>query len=129
MNIAKKYKPSTLTIVLSVAALFIMVFFFFVNPAHCVWAPKCVFKLITGLQCPGCGASRAIYALLHGRLWEAISYNYFLLLALPYLIAVMLVGWVPAWQKWQRVIQGEKLAWIYIVLCVIWWILRNILDI
>lgn len=54
-----------------------------VNPVGHTFAPKCAFKLITGYDCPGCGAQRAIHALLHGRLSKALSYNYFMAYSVP----------------------------------------------
>ena len=35
------------------------------------WLPGCTFHQLTGLNCPGCGMTRAAYATLHGRLGEA----------------------------------------------------------
>ena len=35
----------------------------------------CAFYAATGLYCPGCGSGRAVSALLHGRIAEALSYN------------------------------------------------------
>jgi hypothetical protein len=34
--------------------------------------PKCPFKMITGFSCPGCGIQRALYAIMHGNIKEAI---------------------------------------------------------
>ena len=45
--------------------------------------PKCPFKLITGLSCPGCGIQRAIHAMLHGKFTEAITYNYYFTASIP----------------------------------------------
>ena len=30
--------------------------------------PPCAFHMLTGLYCPGCGGTRAVRALMHGRL-------------------------------------------------------------
>src|SRR3954469_4662288 len=40
--------------------------------------PACPFHAATGLWCPGCGMTRATYALLHGDLGAALSANVFL---------------------------------------------------
>ena len=35
----------------------------------------CLFHLVTGLYCPGCGGTRAVKYLLNGRLLESLFYN------------------------------------------------------
>jgi hypothetical protein len=47
--------------------------------------PPCWFHLLTGLHCPGCGATRCLAALVHGDVPQAAAYNVLFLLALPYL--------------------------------------------
>ena len=37
--------------------------------------PRCGFHELTGLYCPGCGNTRASYALLHGDVGSAIGQN------------------------------------------------------
>ena len=56
-----------------------MIFFF--NPATHAFYPVCRFHQLTGLNCPSCGATRAIYALLHGRLIIALHDNALFVLA------------------------------------------------
>ena len=46
----------------------------------------CIFRRLTGLLCPGCGNTRAVDHLVHGRLWLALRSNP----DLPFLIAVPL---------------------------------------
>jgi hypothetical protein len=48
-------------------------------------APPCIFHTVTGWHCPGCGATRAVYALLHGNPAEAARKNALFLLALPFI--------------------------------------------
>lgn len=43
----------------------------------------CTFYLITGFYCPGCGAGRASYSILHGRFLDAFCYNPLMTLLLP----------------------------------------------
>ena len=45
--------------------------------------PACPVKLMTGLDCPGCGSLRAVHALAAGDLSRAASHNLMLLLAVP----------------------------------------------
>ena len=45
--------------------------------------PACAFHAMTGLHCPGCGATRATHELLHGRLLSAMHYNAFWVAVLP----------------------------------------------
>ena len=41
--------------------------------------PKCLFHEWTGLYCPGCGGTRALYALLHGDLKTSLHNNLLLI--------------------------------------------------
>ena len=43
------------------------------------WLPKCMFYRWTGLYCPGCGATRAFSALLHGDLKTSLHDNLLLI--------------------------------------------------
>lgn len=86
---------------------------------------------LTGLQCPGCGISRATHAMLHGNLAEALAYNYFFVVSIPYFSAVCAFTYIPALHRRQRVrqfITGRVPALIYVVLFVLWFVIRNIYD-
>jgi hypothetical protein len=51
--------------------------------------PICPFRLLTGLNCPGCGALRMIHDVLRGDLAAAINDNVVLLVGVP-----LLAGWI-----------------------------------
>src|SRR4029079_1546856 len=55
----------------------------------------CPFKAWTGLDCPGCGATRAAHQLLNGHLRAALELNAVFVLALP-LVIWWLVRWLLA---------------------------------
>ena len=57
---------------------------------HAKWLPRCMFHQMTGLYCPGCGATRALSALLHGNV-KASLHNNLLLFPLLTLIVVLIV--------------------------------------
>ena len=54
----------------------------------------CLHKRFTGLDCLGCGMTRAIVALLHGQFTEAIAYNKGVVLAGPALGFFWLKGFL-----------------------------------
>jgi hypothetical protein len=54
-------------------------------PEQNPFAPPCVFHVLTGLHCPGCGATRATHALLHLRVGEAAQKNLLFVATLPFL--------------------------------------------
>ena len=58
--------------------------------AHAKWLPKCMFHQLTGLYCPGCGATRALSAILHGDI-KASLHNNALLFPLLAAIAFMII--------------------------------------
>ncbi len=116
-----------IAIILVIAALIILFYFYF-DPATAVLIPKCPFKLLTGLDCPACGSQRAFHALLHGEIAKALSFNPFLVVSLPYLVAVALTTFCRGARvkRWRPRVQHTVVIWIYIVLFFGWWILRNL---
>lgn len=55
------------------------VYFHFVNPYESQIFPPCVWHRITGLQCPTCGGTRALYSLLAGDFLRSFAMNPLLL--------------------------------------------------
>ena len=64
---------AAITLVLFFLAGLVVLYHF--NPLQASFYPPCPFHLLTGLHCPGCGSTRALHALLHGRIREAFGYN------------------------------------------------------
>lgn len=98
------------------------------DPSDSGWMPKCVFKLATGLECPSCGATRAVHSLLHGHFSEALRFNYFLIVSLGYAFLAGIVWLIPKLHqtRLRRVIYGRTVGILYVVLFFSWWILRNV---
>jgi hypothetical protein len=102
------------------------------NPMQHHWPLQCPFKLITGLQCPGCGNQRALYALLHGHFAEAVHYNFFLIYAGPYALVLVVENLMKdgEWKnKLKSVVENRWVVRFFIVAFFIWLILRNLLKI
>jgi hypothetical protein len=71
-------------------------FLLFFPPGLSAYGPICGFYRLTGLYCPGCGSSRALYQLLHGNLAAAVQCNPFFVILSP-------------WLLWQYVAWGLRL--------------------
>jgi hypothetical protein len=65
-------------------------------PDQSAFYPACLFHRLTGLQCPGCGATRAAHLLLHGKWTAALQHNALFVAGLP-LIAVFLGRRIRHW--------------------------------
>ena len=102
------------------------------NPSCTQWSPKCLMYQITGYKCPGCGIQRFFFNFLHGNFQTAISYNYFAALVLPYLILLLGVDLLPKSQYSTKLIDAlsnKNVAYLYMIMYVIWWIIRNIINV
>ena len=102
------------------------------NPIDYWWMPHCMLKHLTGLSCPGCGMQRFLHAAMHGRVAEAVSYNYLLLLLIPYAVLLgaertVLTG--RARQRLKAVVEGRAAITLCCVTAVAWFVVRNILNI
>jgi hypothetical protein len=57
------------------------------QPGEALLFPSCWFHALTGLYCPGCGATRALHALLHGEVGRAMDHNFLVVVIGPAIIA------------------------------------------
>ncbi len=98
-----------------------------IDPGRTAWMPQCVFRSLTGWECPACGGQRALHASLHGEWAAALRYNPFLLVALPYLAAVVFATFGTG-RRALRLRAWVRHPWVagtYAVLFFAWWIVRN----
>lgn len=109
-----------IALVAGVAALAGLVYLF--DPSTHAFYPVCRFHEWTGWNCPGCGATRALHALLHGRVVEAMHDNILLTLGLPLVLGRLL------WFRGRRaaLVWPAHLLWFGLVVAVLFAILRNL---
>jgi hypothetical protein len=114
-------------IVLAMAAAGIAAMVFFFNPSSHSFYPVCQFHRITGLNCPGCGMTRALYALLHGNFSTALRDNALFLLVLA---AAAARGLWLGMKKIRGSAGGEffpaKFLWPLLVIALVFTVLRNL---
>jgi hypothetical protein len=71
-------------IVTSVTAILSALYFFPPSVFH--FYPACPFFSLLHIACPGCGGTRAMSALVHGKLLQAVQFNALLILVLPIML-------------------------------------------
>ena len=93
-----------------------------------VWVPKCAFHTLTGFSCPACGSQRVLHALLHGRWQEALAFNWFLIVSIPYLLLMLYTRSVrsKAASRLRLIVQHPHVVQSYAIAVVGWWIVRNL---
>lgn len=90
-----------------------------------VLMPKCPTKLLTGVDCPGCGGLRMTHDLLHGDLAGAAHSNLFLLLLLPVLAVVLGMFARARWQG--RPLRFDvRAGYAILVVAIVFTVVRNL---
>lgn len=110
-----------------VAALAVLYYRY--NPGMYGFFPECPFHKYIGLDCPGCGAQRAVHSLLHGDMLGALNYNALLVISLPVLLVHFLLKvWSYFskrnfnWNIWYKPATPK----VIIAVVLLFWVLRNI---
>lgn len=79
----------------------------------------CMFHAMTGLYCPGCGGTRAVKALLRGKVWLSVCYHplvlYMAVVGVIFLISY-LIYWKTGKEKFHLHLEN---SWIYVGLILI----------
>lgn len=111
-----------------VALAILAAVYYFFDPSEAVWMPRCLWKSVTGTDCPGCGSQRMAHALLHGNLAGAWRANAFALCSLPVVAAMI---WLEvrrtAHPRLYCMLHRPIFICLLLILILAWWLLRNIL--
>lgn len=92
--------------------------------------PPCAFHKITGLYCPGCGGTRAVFALCRGEIVRSIKFHPLVL------YSVVCGGWFMISQSIQRISHNKiKIGmhfrdiylWIALAIVIVNFIFKNML--
>ena len=122
-------RDSRVLVSVGIAALLavLAVVYFFIDPMEAGWMPKCIWKAVTGTDCPGCGSQRMAHALMHGDFRTAWSANAYALCMLP-LIGGMI--WLELFrERHPRLYRRVHSPGVILALAgslLMWWVLRNV---
>jgi hypothetical protein len=113
----------------SIAVIVLSLLYFSFPVANGSPHPKCIFHLLTGFSCPGCGSQRAASALLHGNLLQAIHHNLLLVVSLPFIgYSAFVFSWNTFGNRKIRQSLFYSPVFVKAVLATVllFWVLRNI---
>jgi len=115
---------------LGLAAVVSAVLLYHYGPGMCAWWPGCTFYRVTGWYCPGCGMTRAMHALLHGRVAAAFGHNPLLMAVLPVVAAgagLDVLGWIRGPERpTPRLRPSPRVVIGFVVVVMAYWVLRNL---
>jgi hypothetical protein len=97
------------------------------EPGKAGFFPACPFHTLTGLNCPGCGTTRALRQLLHGNVLAAFKLNPLTMSTLPVLVGVLVLFTRSAitGQPVAAVSLPPKLIWVWMFVVFGFWVFRN----
>lgn len=97
------------------------------EPRGQAFFPQCHFHRLTGLQCPGCGSTRAVHHLFNGRMVDALRNNALLVCFLP-VAAVVVVGGFRRWWRGGEFLPfiGGRFVWWTVGMLLAFCVVRNI---
>jgi hypothetical protein len=92
------------------------------------WLPRCPFNWLTGLDCPACGSTRMVHALLHGDIVAAWHFNAAMLVAGLPVLAWLWYRWFAAdRQKRSAPPLDKRVGLTVLTVAAAWTLLRNLI--
>ncbi len=86
----------------------------------------CIFKAMTGLNCPGCGLTRAMHALVHFDLYRAFRMNAFFIVSVPLVTLLMWRLYRPLPAALEFIIKPLANPWPWVIAVPMFAVLRNL---
>jgi len=77
-----------------VIIIFLSIIFFYIPKDYLGDTyPICLFKILFGIDCIGCGTTRAVWSVLHFKFNDAIEYNKLIVITFP-LLCFCVIQWI-----------------------------------
>lgn len=122
----KVLKYSLVSLAAVVAAALSAAYYLF-DPMQSTLAPKCLFKMATGWDCPGCGSQRMLHALLHGDIAAAWEANPMPIIVFPALaILAFSSAFRSRWPRFYALVNSAPVVIALAAAIIIWWVVRNL---
>ena len=120
-----KKKRIIAVICLIISLLLISFLYYKIYSIYHIGIP-CIFHRVTGLYCPGCGITRALFALISGNIKIAIHNNILIFILAPFLIYYFIKK-IKIWISFEKEtkILPNKLLYGLLIITLLFGILRN----
>lgn len=122
-------------ILVSISPILIILLMFIVKVAYKSFITgkflPCLFNLVTGYLCPGCGGTRSFFSLMEGDIISSFKYNAFV----PIMVISAIVVYVKLFikvilEKDINVLpKDDRFVYIPLILFLIYFVIRNIFPI
>lgn len=134
MNKKKSIIAVTLiTIAIILAITTFIIIYTTIDPSDKIYFPKCMFKMLTGYNCPGCGSQRAFHHLFNGEFTAAFIQNPVMWIVLTYISIYLILKYITDMQngfkKIYTFLDSYKTKLVIMALIIVWWVIRNVLGI
>lgn len=111
-----------------VSAIALAIAYYLFDPVEVKWMPKCIWKVATATDCPGCGSQRMAHALMHGDICAAWHANAFALCMIPVMgLMLFLELFREKYSSLYRKVHSPWVIWALVVSVFGWWIIRNVI--
>ncbi len=82
--------------------------------------PLCIFRLITGKKCPGCGMTHAFISIGQLNISEAFRFNIF---AIPLFLYIIIFLIRP---KSREIFNNKFFVYLILIIALVYWVVRNL---
>jgi len=109
--------------------LLILISYYLLNK-YVGFSIPCPFHLVTGYLCPGCGITRALFALLEFNFSKAITYNLLIVIYAPFILMYFLYqDYLFIYDKEDKIIKRipDIIWYLLIVVAILFGVIRNII--
>ena len=128
MNVLSRPRPALLGMMLLIVtgAAILRAF----PPTLYDFYPHCPVHGLTGWECPGCGSTRALAALLAGNWAAAIQYNALIVALVPAALALFFIQTWSAlrWNRWRQVDFPARSMTALLIVSLVFGITRNLVP-